>query len=138
MIDIEIRDKNQIVILSTPMKTPIRSRTGSAYFYNPMELLCVAVGSCFGKELVQHCKDEKINPKIFESIKITIENFTPKIIISHPKDMKEEQLKTISILARTCPIAKMLTKEVEIVFIKNNTPVEDLVDESKHTPCCGG
>ena len=85
MILIEIRDKNRLVTLSVPGKTPIRSRDG-AYFYNSMELVCVAVGSCFGKELANYCYLEKINPNIFESISFPMENGQVKIHFSHPKD----------------------------------------------------
>ncbi len=138
MIDVEIIDKNRIVTLSSPAKTPIRSRNGSPYFYNSMELLCVAVGSCFGKELVQLCTERAINPRVFESIKVTLEDFKPKIILSHPKDMDEAVLKDISLIARTCPVAKLLSRGVEIEFILNDTPTKDLVDESKNTSCCGG
>jgi len=103
-----------------------------------MELLCIAVGSCFGKELVQLCAENNINPRVFESIKVTMENFVPKIILSHPKDMSETLLKDIALIARTCQVAKLLRSEVEIEFITNDTPTEDLVDESKNTSCCGG
>jgi len=138
MIDVEIQDRNRIVTLSVPAKTPIRSRNGSPYFYNSMELVCIAVGSCFGKELVQLCMENNVNPRVFESIKITMENFIPKIVLSHPKDMDKAMLKDINLIARTCPVAKLLCSGVEIEFIVNDTPTEDLVDESKDTSCCGG
>jgi len=137
MIDIKLRDKNRIVTLSVPLKTPIQSRNGSPYFYNSMELLCVAVGSCFGKELVQYCAEEKINPRTFESIKVTMENFTPRIILSHPSDMPKGILDNIGVLARNCSVAKLLRNGVEIEFIINQTSTADLVDESKNTSCCG-
>jgi uncharacterized OsmC-like protein len=138
MINIELRDNNRIVTLSSPMKTPIQSRNGSSYFYNSMELVCIAVGSCFGKELVQYCAEEKINPRVFESIKVTMENFTPRIILSHPSDMQQGILDNISLIARNCPVAKLLRNGVEIEFIENQTSTADLVDESKNTSCCGG
>lgn len=137
MIDIEIRDKNRLVTLSVPGKTPIRSR-GGPFFYNPMELLCVAVGSCFGKHLAEHCYLENINPRIFESIKITMEYGQIKIHLSHPKDFDQEQLDEIVRMARTCPVAKQLSRGVEIELHENSVPTEDLVDESKNTGCCGG
>lgn len=137
MIDIEIRDKNRLVTLSVPGKTPIRSR-GGPFFHNSMELLCVAVGSCFGKELSNYCYLEGINPRIFESIKITMENHQIKIHLSHPKDFDQEQLDEIVRMARTCPVAKQLSRGVEIELHENSIPTEDLVDESKNAGCCGG
>ena len=138
MIDIEIRDRNKIVTLSVPTKAPIRSSSGSQYFYNSMELLCIAVGSCFGKEMVHYCAEKEINPRVFESVKVTMENFIPIIILSHPKDMDPELLKDISLIARTCPIAKLLQRGVEIKLVENNIPTEDLIDETKNSGCCGG
>lgn len=138
MITIEVRDRNHIVTLSSPGKSPIRSSQGSQYFYNPMELVCVSVGSCFGKELVQYCIESNINSRVFESIVVTMENFTPKIILSHPADMNKTSLKDISLIARSCPVAKMLSRGVEIELVVNDTPTKDLVDESKNTSCCGG
>lgn len=138
MIDIEIRDRNRIVTLSSPGKAPVRSSSGSPFFYNSMELVCIAVGSCFGRELVEICREEKINPRIFESIKVTMENFTPRIILSHPNTLEKRILDSIALTARSCAVAKMLQRGVEIQFIENSTPTEDLLDESKDTSCCGG
>ena len=137
MINIEIRDKNRIITLSSPTKTPIRSRSGSPYFYNSMELLCVALGSCFGKELVQLCSNKNINPRVFESIYITMENFIPKIIISHPKEMDNNILNDIKTLAHTCQVAKLLRNRVDIEFTTNKISTDELIDESKKG-CCGG
>lgn len=137
MIQIEIRDKNRLVTLSVPGKAPIRSR-GGPFFYNSMELVCVAVGSCFGKELANHCYLEDINPRVFESIQCTMENGQVKIHLSHPKEFDQEQLKEIVRMARTCPVARMLSRGVEIELHENSIPTEDLVDESKNTGCCGG
>ena len=103
-----------------------------------MELLCVAIGSCFGRELVELCAETNTNPRVFQSIVITMENFIPKIILSHPKDIDQEILEDISLIVKTCPISKMLINEVKIEFIENDMPTEDLIDESKDTSCCGG
>lgn len=137
MIDVEIRDKNRLVTLSVPGKTPIRSR-GGPFFYNSMELMCVAVGSCFGKALAEYCYLENINPRIFESIQVAMENWQVKIHISHPKDLDEDKVREITRLATTCQVAKMLSKGVEIELHENSIPTEQLIDETRESSCCGG
>lgn len=137
MIDIQIRDRNNIVTLSVPGKTPIRS-SGGTFFYSSMELLCISLGSCFGKELVRYCSFEKINPRVFESIKVSMKNYTPYIIVSHPKDFDPKHIEAIESIASTCKVAKMLVPAVGIRFVENTISTEDLVDETKNTGCCGG
>lgn len=138
MVIIDIRDRNLLVTLSVPAKSPIRSRSGSHTFYNSMELICVALGACFGSELVKLCTTNKINPSVFESLNVTMENFTPKIIVQHPIDMSKEFLDEIKYTSQSCPVAKMLNKSPEIQFIHNTLPVEVLTDETKRSKCCGG
>lgn len=137
MISVDIRDKNLLVTLSSPAKVPIRARSGSAYFYNSMELLCVALGACFGGELVRYCSQNDINASVFESLNITMENFVPRLTIQHPKDMNKEHLDEIRKLATTCPIAKMLITVPEVVFVENTLPIEILTDQTQRSRCCG-
>ena len=121
-----------------PAKSPIKARSGSGFFYNSLELLCVSLGACFGGEFVKFCTHNKLNPKSFESLQITMENFIPTITIQHPEDMSQVTLDEIEYLATTCPVSKMLNKTTEIRFIKNTTPVKTLIDETKRSSCCGG
>ena len=137
MIIIDIRDRNLLVTLSVPAKAPIKTRPGSPYFYNSMELLCIALGSCFGGELVKLCSAHKVNPSVFESIQITMENFIPKITVQHPKDLAPELISDIVDASKHCQISKMLVQPPEISFIENTLSVEVLVDETKRNKCCG-
>ena len=138
MINIDVRDRNLLVTLSAPAKSPIKARSGSGYFYNSMELVCVALGACFGGQLVKLCTHYKVNPASFESLQITMENFVPTIIIQHPKDISEEFRKEIEYEATHCPVSKMLMRTPEVKFIENTVPVEILIDETKRSTCCGG
>lgn len=124
--------------LSVPAKTPIKTRSGSPYFYNSMELLCMALGSCFGGELVKLCSAHKVNPSVFESIQITMENFIPEIIVQRPKDLAPELISEIVDISKYCPISKMLAQPPTIKFIENLLPIEILIDETKRSKCCGG
>ena len=137
MIEINLRNKNRIVTLSIPGKAPIRARAGSLYFHNSMELICTALGACFGGELVKFCSHNNINPSVFESINVTMENFVPKIILQHPKDMSKEHLNDIRLMAKNCPVSKMLTRGTDLELTENTLPVEVLVDETKRSGCCG-
>lgn len=136
MIDLNLRASNRIVTLGVPGKAPIKARSGSPYFYNSMELLCVTLGACFGNELITYCSRNKINPSAFESISLTMENFVPQVIIQHPP-LTQEQLSDIHNLVKNCPIAKMLNKEPEVKFVENTIPVEILTDETRRSTCCG-
>lgn len=137
MIEIDLRSKNRIVTLSVPGKAPIKARSGSPYFYNSMELVCVALGACFGNELITYCSRNNVNPSVFESISITMENFIPKIVLQHPKDMRPDLLADIASIATQCSVSRMLDKKPEIMLIENTIPVEILTDETKKTTCCG-
>jgi uncharacterized OsmC-like protein len=103
-----------------------------------MELVCIALGACFGGELVKLCSQQKVNPSVFESLNITMENFVPKITVQHPKDISIELLEDIKHAAIHCPVAAMLRTQPELVFIENTLPIEVLTDETKRSTCCGG
>lgn len=137
MIEINVRDRNNIVTLAVPGKIPIKARSGSPYFYNSMELICIALGACFGGELVKFCSHNKLNPAAFESLGITIENFVPIIVIQHPP-LDKEKLEELEYIATHCPVASMLKNGVKVRFIENTIPVEILTDETKRPSCCGG
>lgn len=138
MIEVNIRDKNRIITLISPGKAAIKARSGGLFFYNSMELLCVSIGACFGAELQRYCQFEGIDTASFESISVVMENFKPKIVLLHPKEMKEKVLEDIKALARTCQVSKMLRDSVELELAENSIPTRRLIDESKPRPCCGG
>jgi len=138
LIELNIRDRNTIVGLTVPGKAPIRSSPGSPYFYSSMELLCVALGACFGGEMVRFCARNAINPAVFESLSVTMEEFKPIIIVQYPTTLTKEQLDEIVYLGSHCQVSKMLSEKPIIKLIENTLPIETLVDETKKRPCCGG
>jgi uncharacterized OsmC-like protein len=138
MISIDIRDRNLLVTLTVPAKTPIRARSGSAYFYNSMELICVALGACFGGELVKLCSQHTVNPLVFESLSVNMENGIPILIVQHPKNLSQDLLNDIKYAATHCSVANMLKNQPELRLIENTIPVEILTDETKRSTCCGG
>lgn len=138
MITIDIRDRNLLVTLSVPGKQPIKARSGSAFFYNSMELVCIALGACFGGELVKLCASYGINPAVFESLQITLENFIPKITVQHPKDLPPEFIADVLHMAQHCKVSNMLKNQPQIELIENTLPVETLIDDSTRSKCCGG
>ena len=139
MIELNLRDRNNIVGLVAPGKSPIRSSSGgSPFFYSSMELLCIALGSCFGGEMVRFCARNAINPAVFESISLTMEEFIPTIIVQHPTTLTKEQLDEIVYLGTHCKVSSLLRDPPKIKLIENTLPIEILVDETKKPSCCGG
>jgi len=136
-INIEVRKNNRIVTLNIPGKMPILSRNGSFNFHNPMELLCVAYGSCFGREFWDYCRFNNINVDEFESFVITMEDNIIVLTVQHPKDITDELKKDIKRLSHTCPISKMLSHIPKINFIENETAKSILIDETRRSNCCG-
>lgn len=137
-ININIRKDSRIITLDAPGKTPIMSRGASQYFYNSMELLCVAYGACFGKELWNYCYLNNINVDIFESIEVTMEDNDIIITVQHPEDLDDETIDNIKYYATHCSISKLLKIEPKIELKINDTPKEKIVDELHKRRCCGG
>jgi len=140
MIEIEARNKNRIVTAVSPGKAPIRIRpSASMYFWNPMELLCAAVGGCLGGILVDYCRYNELNPAIFELLSTDLKDGKIIATLQHPKEIDQEHLSRITQKMRNCEISRMLNKEIEINLIENSTPVEVLTNESRRAKgCCGG
>jgi len=138
MIKVEVRKNNSIIELTTPGKSPIRSSNG-LYFWSSMELICAALGSCFGRHLMWYCREEHIDPALFEEIVITMENFIPHISIKHPSNMDVKILDEIKSISEKCEVSALLLKTPPTIsFHLNSIPDEVLLKEKKGGGCCGG
>ena len=138
MIQVSLSDKNRrIITVMSPGKTVLNCSSNSLFFYSPMELLICSLGSCIGTEIYTFSHLNSLDPKIFESINLDIDNFVVTVIIQRPNDFDpnlQEELKThIS----KCQIAKMLNVELRVWFTDNLTPTSILTSPSKKG-CCGG
>ena len=137
MIEVNIRNRNTLTILSSPGKSPIISSAGSSPgFYNSMELLCIAYASCFAKHFNRLCMYNDINPEKFQSIKVDMIDSVIHLYIQHP-NIKQDILDTIKKTATTCELyQKFLKCEIEVHFSNNE---ENFIEkEQKTSSCCGG
>ena len=137
MVNFEISGTHQLIILNVEGKLPIRVSSGSINFHNANDLLCCALGACIGNNLKRLCLWEDINPRIFQTITIKLNNSILEIEIYCPKDFPEDKRLTIQRNLSGCSIAKLLNEPVTIAFRDNDTPTEELV-EDKPRSCCGG
>lgn len=138
MIKVGLRDKNRIVVLDVPGKTPIRGRTSdSLYFYSPLELLLASLGLCVGGNILDFCRFNDLNVAIFEEINVYLDYQDIVINIKKPKDFDETYQKRLESIINACNIAKELSRNIKIVWGDNNTPTIELIKE-KPKSCCGG
>jgi hypothetical protein len=140
MIDIEARDKNRIVTVSLPGKTPIKIRPSSSlYFWNPVELLCGAVGGCIGGIVVDYCRYNDLDPKIFEFLGIDLKDKKIIVVLKHPKELEKEHLTRLSAQITTCEVSKMLLFPIEIQLLENTISTKELINAGESRKgCCGG
>lgn len=138
MININIRNKNRIVILDSPGKTPIRGRTtASLYFHTPLDLLLAALGLCVGGNIIEYCRFNDLNTKIFEEIIVYLDNSVFIVNIKRPKNFEKTHEDRLKRTMEECQIAKELSKDIKIVFEDNTIPTEKLLKELPKS-CCGG
>lgn len=137
MIEVHIRDKNKLIGMIHPGKMLLRGRTGhSAFFYNPVEYLQAALGLCIGGKIVDYCRFNDLDPKIFQSVVVNTKDSAHVITIQHPESLEEEHFDRIKRELVNCTIAKQLTTPVELEWTLNDIPLEELVKEEKGG-CCG-
>lgn len=134
MIKIDVLNNNSIVTLSSESKIPIKSSQG-LMFYSPNELLCVTVGACVGKHLVRYCSQNKIDVRIFEQLKVDMDNDNIYVYVQHPKDMETDEIKHLIL---NCDIAKRLKIDIEVVLFPNDNDEDEVIKTNTPTPCCGG
>jgi len=138
MIEIHIRDKNRIVNVTSPGKTPLRGRMGSGmFFYNPLDYLLTAIGICAGGQLIDYCRLNELNPIIFETITLLKEDNNYLIIIKRPEDFEDEHLWRIAKTLSNCAIASELKKDIEIKWEINEIPTKELLKLETKRGCCG-
>lgn len=134
MVYVKLLHNNNIINLDTPGKMLIKSSSG-LMFHSSAELLCAALGSCLGKNLVRYCAQNKINVESFEQIGVEFEDNKFHIHINHPKSLTKDNISEIESMIRNCSVAQILNVEIEIKFANNNID-PDLTKKPK--PCCGG
>ena len=143
MVNINIRDNNNLINLTIPGKTPIRGRTApNSYFHTPLELLLSALGLCIGGIINNYCRMNDINPKIFENINVTLGSSDVNkgsfcVEIKHPRDFDHEHIVRLSDEISNCVIAKELKKELVTHWTYNETTTEELIKKTVDEPCCG-
>lgn len=136
MLELHLRDKNNVINMTIPNKSQLSGRRGhSAFYHNSNDYLCAALGVCSGGVIVDYCRFNDINVKIFERILVSVtdENFI--ITISCPKDFSETNKTRLNSKLINCTIAKLLNKEVKVMWENNTMKTKDLVKEMKG--CCG-
>jgi len=134
MINVKLLHNNTIVTLEVPDKAIIKSSTG-AFHSSPMELLCVALGSCIGKHIVRYCSQEKINVQTFKKIAVDMDNNNFIVYIEHPKGLSLQNLIDLKQVVLNCDVGKLLKADIKLIFTPN--AVDPDVNR-KTTPCCGG
>ena len=134
MVEIHIRNQNNIINAIPIGKTLIRGRTGgSPYLLNPIDILLSSLGICIGGKIVDYCRLNDVDASIFQSIFIDWTNEEYIIRIQAPVEFERWRLeKEIT----TCSIAKLLNNKVIVNWTENTIPIEELKKETK--PCCGG
>lgn len=137
MIEIQLRDKNRLVVLNVVGKTPIRGRIApNVYFHTPLELLLSSLGLCVGGKINDYCRMNDLNPAVFEKIIATFDSDKFLILIQRPSDFDPVHISRISDEISNCTIAKELKREVAIEWSLNSTPTPELLKVVEQ-PCCG-
>ena len=137
MVNFDIAGTHKLIILNIDGKTPLRVSSGSVMFHNANDLLCCALAACIGNNLKRFCMWEEIDPRLFETIIVQLNNSILEVIISCPKDFPEDKKLIIKRDLSDCSVAKLLKDPVAVSFKDNDIPTTTLV-EDKPKSCCGG
>ena len=140
MIQVKVLNNNNIVTLQKEGGLPIKSSQGFM-FYNSNELLCVAVGSCVGRNMVILCSQEDIDVDSFEYVGIDMESHKLRIVIKCPKEMDEKKRELLKNRLEGCELVTNLKKayDIKVELLDNDTPTEQVVEANRTgKPCCGG
>jgi len=135
MINLNLRNTNNIVTITIPGKTPLKTRSNGMFFWNSIELLEGSIGSCIGKIIIDYCRYNDIDCAIFNDVSVTKDdNF--KVNIPYPKDLDKIHLERLKNQIITCPVTSLIKIPIDIIFIENDKLIKDIKIESKS--CCGG
>ena len=137
MINVKLLNNNNIITIQGEGKLPIKSAEGYM-FYNPNELLCIAIGACIGKQLLYYCNKNKIDVNIIESVDIDMEDEDEILIyLKFPKDYNDNIITDIKTLLHHCPISKKLITKINIISTKSDNNYKDVINKNNIKPCCG-
>lgn len=125
MLYLKLMKNNSIVRILSDGK-PVLNSSNGLYYHNSNELLCAAVGSCLGKQMVKYGNQYNINVELFESISINMNDDEIIINIQHPKNIDKEYLDKI----QDCEIKSKINIPIEFNFNENDK-------NEKIKPCCG-
>ena len=136
MLDIKIRDKNQIITLAVPGKTPLQGRRGSSlYYHNPLDFLLAALGTCLGGEISDYCRFNELNPQVFEKVNLALDGSSFIITIRRPTDFEQNHMDRLSRRLTSCTVSKYLSQGILVRWDLNEKPTQELIKEPKG--CCG-
>jgi len=137
MVEVSLRDNNQIINLLVVGKAPIRGRISSSpFFHSPLELLLSALGLCIGGKINDYCRMNDLNPSIFEQILIDYDSLNYIVNIKRPENLSQEHISRLRNEIINCNVARELHKEVKVKFELNTVPVEELIKKPTQR-CCG-
>lgn len=136
MLDLQLRDKNNIITMTSPGKTPLQGRRGSGlYYHNSLDFILAAVGTCAGGSLIDYCRLNDLNPAIFSNIRLFFSDDKFIIAIKRPSDFEEVHMERIKSRLSNCTMKNYLAHPIEIQWALNEVPIEELIKEPKG--CCG-
>lgn len=139
MVEVAIRNNNNIITLLADGKVPIQSSQGMIHL-SANELLCSAIGSCIGRTLVIFCAHNTIDVRELEHILINLEDDIIKVYVSYPETMPIEILTQMDQRIRSCELVRKISKSFGFVLElqKNKTNTTKLKEMKSTKPCCGG
>jgi uncharacterized OsmC-like protein len=139
MIEVNLRDRNNLIVLSATGKAPIRGRVSpNQFFHSPLELLLCSLGLCIGGTIVNYCRLNNINISLFESVIMVYKMEQCCVDIKYSKILTEEHMRRISDEITNCPIAKQLKRTIGYAWYESDIPDEELLKKQDVRPCCGG
>lgn len=139
MVEVNLRNKNNLINLTIVGKAPIRGRTSSSqFFHTPLELLLSALGLCIGGIIVNYCRLNELDTGLFESIIMCYKSDQCYVDIKHAKILTKEHISRLSDEITNCPIANQLKKPIGYAWYESEIPVEELIKRQEPGSCCGG
>ena len=137
MVEIKLRNNNNIITLLVPGKIPLQSSQGLNHF-SANELLCSSIGSCVGRTLVIHCAQNSINIKILETILVSMNNNCITILIKYANDIDKDIITSIEKKVKSCELVTSLSKsfDIEVEMIRSEFDKKKLQKQNTKK-CCG-